>query len=116
MGSEGVRMTAVSTEEDDHQLVLDATEKLLREFPPAATSRRDFLSAQFDAGLAGVHFPRGKGGLGVSRALQPEVEERLAGAGAPSGRAGNPLGFSMGAPVVLAWGSEEQEEGDVRAV
>jgi alkylation response protein AidB-like acyl-CoA dehydrogenase len=103
-------MTAVSTEEADHQLVLDATEKLLREYPPAATSRRDFLSAQFDAGLAWVHFPPGKGGLGVSRALQPEVEERLAGAGAPSGRAGNPLGFSMGAPVVLAWGSDEQQE------
>jgi alkylation response protein AidB-like acyl-CoA dehydrogenase len=102
-------MTAVTTEEADHQLVLDATEKLLREFPPAATSRRDFLSAQFDAGLAWVHFPRGKGGLGVSRALQPEVEERLAKAGAPSGRATNPLGFSMGAPVVLAWGTEEQQ-------
>ena len=103
-------MTAVSTEEDDRQLVLDATEDLLREFPPAAASRRDFLSAQFDAGLAWVHFPRGRGGRGVSRALQPEVDERLARAGAPSGRAGNPLGFSMGAPVVLAWGSEEQQE------
>jgi alkylation response protein AidB-like acyl-CoA dehydrogenase len=102
-------MTAVTTEEADHQLILDATEKLLREFPPAATSRRDFLSAQFDAGLAWVHFPRGKGGLGVSRALQPEVEEQLAKAGAPSGRATNPLGFSMGAPVVLAWGTEEQQ-------
>jgi alkylation response protein AidB-like acyl-CoA dehydrogenase len=103
-------MTAVTTEEADHQLVLDATEKLLRDYPPATTSRRDFLNAQFDAGLAWVHFPKGKGGLGVTRALQPEVEERLVAAGAPSGRNGNPLGFSMGAPVVLAWGTEDQQQ------
>jgi len=102
-------MTAVTTEEADYQLVSDALEKLLRDFPPATTSRGNFLSAQFDAGLAWVHFPKGKGGLGVSRALQPEVDERLAAAGAPHGRNTNPLGYSMGAPVVLAWGTEEQQ-------
>jgi alkylation response protein AidB-like acyl-CoA dehydrogenase len=103
-------MTAVTTEEADRQLVLDATEKLLRDYPPATTGRRDFLNAQFDAGLAWVHFPEGKGGLGITRALQPVLEERLAAAGAPSGRNANPLGFSMGAPVVLAWGTEEQQQ------
>ena len=81
----------MTTEDADRQQVLDAVETLLRDFPPATTSRRDFLNAQFDAGLAWVNFPPGRGGLGVTRSLQPDVDERLAAAGAPSGRAGNPL-------------------------
>jgi alkylation response protein AidB-like acyl-CoA dehydrogenase len=100
----------VTTEDADRQQVLNAVETLLRDFPPATTSRRDFLNAQFDAGLAWVNFPPGKGGRGVTRTLQGLADERLSAAGAPSGRMGNPLGFSMGAPVVLAHGTDEQQD------
>lgn len=100
-------MTATATET---ALVVDAVEELLRSHPPASTDRRDFLGAQFDAGLAWVHFPPDRGGLGVSRDLQHEVYVRLQAAGAPNGQSYNPLGYSMGAPTTLAWGTGDQQE------
>ena len=42
-----------------------------------------FLGAQFDKGLAWVHFPEGFGGLGFSPKAQAHVEQRLRKAGAP---------------------------------
>ncbi|AEA23588.1 acyl-CoA dehydrogenase family protein [Pseudonocardia benzenivorans] len=91
-------------------LVVTTTEDLLRSHPPARTPRRDFLAAQFDAGLAWVHFPVGSGGLGVAPPLQREVTLRLADAGAPDGAEFNRLGYSMGAPTLAAWGTRAQQE------
>ncbi|HSL58098.1 MAG TPA: acyl-CoA dehydrogenase family protein [Acidimicrobiales bacterium] len=92
----------------DEQRVLDLVERLLAEHDVSDTVA--FLGAQFDLGLAWVHFPEGKGGLGVSPRLQNIVNERLAKAGAPSPYARNPIGYGMGAPTVLTHGSDAQSD------
>ena len=84
---------------------------LLAEHPPTTTDRLGFLRAQFDAGLAWVHFPEGLGGLGLARVHQAFVDELLLAAGAPDndpGRIG--IGLGMAAPTILAFGTEEQQE------
>lgn len=98
----------------DADLVIARTDELLRTHPPARTARRDFLGAQFDAGLAWVHFPVGLGGLDTERQLQREVHARLVEAGAPDGQRFNQLGYSMGAPTLLAWGDRRQQERRLR--
>jgi alkylation response protein AidB-like acyl-CoA dehydrogenase len=94
---------------DDEAVVNDAIDRLLADHPPAGTPPVDFFGAQFDAGLAWIHFPRGKGGLGLSAGLQPLVKRRLEEAGAPDGFFLNPIGYGMGGPTVLAHGSEAQQ-------
>jgi alkylation response protein AidB-like acyl-CoA dehydrogenase len=69
-----------------------------------------FLGAQYDAGLAWVSFPVGVGGLNVGVEWQTYVNERIAAAGGPSGFAGNPLGYGMGGPTVLAHGTPQQQQ------
>ncbi|MCU4183986.1 acyl-CoA dehydrogenase family protein [Acidiferrimicrobium sp. IK] len=93
----------------DEQLVIDRIEQLLAGHDPSSMSEREFLGAQFDAGLAWVHFPEGYGGLGLSRKLQPLVNERLRAAGAPNLVARNAIGYGMAAPTILAHGSEDQK-------
>ncbi len=92
----------------DEDLVHARVDRLLVEHPPDRTAFADFLGAQFDAGLAWVHFPEGKGGLGVSVALQAVVKARLDAAGAPDGFFRNPIGYGMGGPTVMAHGSDAQ--------
>ncbi|MDE0603204.1 MAG: acyl-CoA dehydrogenase family protein [bacterium] len=81
---------------------------LLSEVDPAEATQYEFRGAQFDRGLSRVDFPEGKGGLGLSPKAQTVVDEEL--------RQGsrywhdlhvNPIGIGMGAPTVLAHGSEE---------
>jgi alkylation response protein AidB-like acyl-CoA dehydrogenase len=96
-------------DEADDDLVDGRIAVLLDEHDPRASSARDFLGHQFDAGLAWVQFPAGYGGLGVSPKLQKTVNERLAAAGAPSSYVRNPIGYGMGAPTVLTHGSEQQK-------
>jgi alkylation response protein AidB-like acyl-CoA dehydrogenase len=91
------------------QEVVGVVERLLDEHDPARTSTVDFLGAQFDAGLAWVHFPEGRGGLGVAPGAQRVVNERLRAAGAPDAYWRNPIGYGMGAPTVLAHGSDDQQ-------
>jgi len=78
---------------------------------PATTEPLDFLRARYDAGLAWVFFPEGHGGLGLPRALQPEVDLLFARAGAPGNNVrGNGIGLGMAAPTILAFGTEEQKK------
>ncbi len=56
-------MTAVTTELT--QDVTDRCTALLAANDPTSLSAIEFLGAQFDAGLAWVHFPEGEGGLGL---------------------------------------------------
>jgi alkylation response protein AidB-like acyl-CoA dehydrogenase len=99
-------MPAVAT--DAETRVADLSEQLLRAHPPASTPPREFLAAQFDLGLAWVHFPEGDGGLGLPPRLQEVVTTRLRAARAPSAAVRNPIGFGMGAPTVATHGSEAQ--------
>jgi alkylation response protein AidB-like acyl-CoA dehydrogenase len=93
----------------DEELVIERCEKLLAEHDPKATKSAEFLGAQYDAGLAWVHFPEGFGGMGVSPKLQNVVNARLTGAGAPSPYGRNPIGHGMCAPTVVTHGSDEQK-------
>ncbi|MHB8463951.1 MAG: acyl-CoA dehydrogenase family protein [Acidimicrobiales bacterium] len=97
--------TEVSAEE---RKVAELTEQLLAEHPPTATKSREFLGAQFDLGLAWVHFPEGHGGLGLSPKLQEVAASRLRAAGAPLAAIRNPIGHGMGAPTVVTHGSDAQ--------
>ena len=94
----------------DHQKVAEACDRLLTECPPQSCSERQFLEAQFDAGLAWVHFPLGNGGLGVSPGLQREVISALSSQGAPIGGMKNPIGYGMCAPAVEVHGTDQQKE------
>ena len=78
-------------------------DELLAEFPPATTDADEFLGAQFDLGLAWVHFPEGHGGLG----RQPEAAEARSTSGSsppagPNPYYRNPIGYGMCGPTVVA--------------
>ncbi len=100
-------MTAVTT--DLTQDVTDRCAVLLAAHDPTTVSATDFLGAQFDAGLAWVHFPEGEGGLGLAPNLQTVINKTLADAGAPSPYYRNPIGYGMGAPTVMSHGTEAQK-------
>jgi alkylation response protein AidB-like acyl-CoA dehydrogenase len=88
---------------------LDArVDALLADVPPGAVSEAEFLGAQFDRGLAWVHFPEGMGGLGLTPGLHQRVVARLSAAGAPSGARRNVLGYGMVAPTIVVHGTDEQ--------
>jgi alkylation response protein AidB-like acyl-CoA dehydrogenase len=91
---------------DGRELVRAKVEQLLSSAdlsdPPA------FWAAQFDAGLAWVHFPVGLGGLGVEAQLQGSVIEALNAAGAPNNRIRNKIALRFVAPTLLAHGTDEQ--------
>ena len=102
-------MTTTDIAESDEVLLEERLTELLESHPPASTAEREFLGAQFDAGLAWVHFPAGDGGLGLSRKLQQRINDRLRHAGAPILASRNPIGYGMAAPTVLTMGSDEQK-------
>jgi alkylation response protein AidB-like acyl-CoA dehydrogenase len=95
---------------DDESRVEELVDKLLAEHDPKTESVEEFLGAQFDYGLAFVHFPECHGGLDMAPRLQAVVNKRLAAAGAPIGAMRNAIGFGMGAPTIVTHGTEEQKE------
>jgi alkylation response protein AidB-like acyl-CoA dehydrogenase len=103
-------MNPTATAAVDERAVLERCDDVLSTHPPDSTDAVTFLGAQFDAGLAWVHFPEGRGGLGASPKLQKVVNERLLAAGAPSPYARNPIGHGMGAPTVVTHGSDAQRD------
>jgi alkylation response protein AidB-like acyl-CoA dehydrogenase len=99
--------SAVTAEEQD---VNERIDKLLRDHDPKSTGPKEFWGAQFDLGLGWVHFPEGQGGLGLSPRLQRVIGDRLRKAGAPSNWARNVIGLGMSAPVIVAHGTEAQQD------
>jgi alkylation response protein AidB-like acyl-CoA dehydrogenase len=94
----------------DEQVVSELVDQLLAEFPPKSVTPIEFLGAQFDKGLAWVHFPVGHGGLGLNPKLQKLINERVYAEGAPNPMYRNPIGHGMCGPTVVVWGSEEQKQ------
>jgi len=80
-------------------------------------SEVDFRAALWDAGLAKVQYPTGKGGLDLAPAMQSVVE----GAIRDAGRNFHPLsvntiGIGMGLPTVLTYGSEEHHDKHLKRI
>jgi alkylation response protein AidB-like acyl-CoA dehydrogenase len=95
---------------DDARRHVDALlNELLRTHPPATTGRTEFLRAQYDLGLAWIHFDVGCGGLGLAPSLQYVVAERINAAGGPSAWEGNPIGLGMAGPTVHTWASTDHK-------
>jgi alkylation response protein AidB-like acyl-CoA dehydrogenase len=89
--------------EEERELVTTRVSELLSTTPPSEASASEFLGAQFDAGLAEVSFPRGRGGLAVSASLQQLVVEALYEAGAPSAYLRNPIGVGHAMPTLVKY-------------
>jgi alkylation response protein AidB-like acyl-CoA dehydrogenase len=93
----------------DEQRVTQLCDELLAKLDPRSTPHAEFLGAQYDLGLAWVHYPEGSGGLGLSPKLQNTINAKLFAAGAPIPYARNPIGTGMCAPTIVTHGSEEQK-------
>src|SRR5579875_1610368 len=100
--------TRASQTEEGAAEVDRLVDALVREVPPGTTSPASFLGAQFDRGLAWVHFPVGRGGLGLSPSLHQRVVARLRDAGAPSAAVRNVIGYGMVATTLISHGTEAQ--------
>ena len=101
-------MTAVAPEITEEEL-LQRVADFLKEHDPKTTDKIEWLRARYDAGLAWVHFPVGRGGLGISRSLNAAVESAFRKAGAPDNNYGqNVIGLGMAAPTLVAWATPEQ--------
>jgi alkylation response protein AidB-like acyl-CoA dehydrogenase len=87
-----------------------ALDQLIADFPPRECDPVTFLGAQFDRGLAWVHFPVGRGGLGLTPTHQQTVLRHLARAGAPNAAMRNVIGYGMVAPTLVVHGTDEQCE------
>ncbi|MEZ5239418.1 MAG: acyl-CoA dehydrogenase family protein [Microthrixaceae bacterium] len=107
--TDGTGATPGAAAEPDAAVVEGAVRELLRAHDPGSSTEAEFLGAQFDAGLAWVHFPVGLGGLGVSPRLQSTVTRMIADAGGPVGGLRNPIGYGMCAPALEVHGTEEQK-------
>jgi alkylation response protein AidB-like acyl-CoA dehydrogenase len=103
-------VAATATTATDDQRVADLVADLLRQQPPRSTDSVTFLGAQYDRGLAWVHFPEGYGGLGLSPKHQKAINEAISAAGGPNSFYRNPIGYGMCGPTVIEWGTEEQKQ------
>ena len=74
----------------------------------AFSFRKNWQKTLFDAGWAGVSWPREFGGRGASLIEQALFHEEMERAQTPS--LANVLGIAMGGPTVIAHGTEEQKE------
>jgi alkylation response protein AidB-like acyl-CoA dehydrogenase len=97
----------------DAATVIERADKLIADH--GSDSQTAFLGAQFDAGLAWIHFPVGYGGLAVAPKLQELVDERLEAAGRRYPWMRNPMGIGMVGPTLAQHGTDEQR-GYLRAI
>jgi alkylation response protein AidB-like acyl-CoA dehydrogenase len=98
-----------SISEDDLRARVRA---LLDEVHPEKADYVTFRRAQFDAGLAWVHFPEGHGGLGISPRLNVVVADEIAKHSkvVPGDPPAALIGIGMGAPVVLTYGTPDMKK------
>src|SRR5207245_2819831 len=91
------------SDEQGAEAVRVAVAEFLAAHDPSKASAQELWGAQFDAGLAWVHFPVGEGGLGVSAKHQRDIDEALRKAGVPSNFGLNVIGIGMGGPTVQTY-------------
>jgi alkylation response protein AidB-like acyl-CoA dehydrogenase len=93
------------------------TEELVEASRDVLGDQVAFRGAQYDAGLAMVHCPEGHGGLGGNRGQQAIVDDILRANGVTyEDLRINPIGIGMGAPTVLAYGSEDLKAKHLRRI
>src|SRR6476660_3443550 len=80
---------------------------LLSAHDPHRTDATVFRGAQYDRGLACVHFPEGFGGLNLPPIVQRHVERRLREAGATAPHGTLFFGLSLAGPTVVTHGSDD---------
>jgi alkylation response protein AidB-like acyl-CoA dehydrogenase len=101
---------------EHRHLIESKIQELLPQFrEPASCDPVAFLGAQFDAGLAWVHFDTGCGGLGLAAGYQPEIDRTLRAAGGPASR-GDYVALHQGATAIHAAGSPEQRARFLRPI
>ncbi len=97
--------------------VVERTRSFLEQSRRIAADQFAFRGAQYDAGLAMIHFPPGLGGLGGTRAQQGVVDKLLQEAGAEwEDLRVNPIGIGMAAPTLLVYGTPEMQERHLRRI
>ncbi len=100
--------TTTDAREAAEQRIGELVDRLLAEHDPHG-DRFEFMGAQFDLGLAWVHFPEGHGGLGLSPRFQDVIDERLDAVTEHRPSFFHVIGHGMGAPMLVAHGTEEQQ-------
>ena len=90
----------------------ERTRALLAQIHPEKSDSISFRRAQYEHGLAWVHFPEGYGGLGLPPKMNAIVHDEIAKHskvvhGDPPASI---IGIGMGAPVVLTYASDEQKK------
>jgi alkylation response protein AidB-like acyl-CoA dehydrogenase len=99
------------------QDLAEKTEELVEDCREFLDDQFRFRGAQYDAGLAMVHFPEGYGGLGGNRGQQGVIDGVLRANGVTyEDLRINPIGIGMGAPTVLAYGSDELKDKHLRRI
>ncbi len=88
--------------------VRERVRRLVAEAHPDRVDRVAFRGAQYDHGLAWVHFPEGFGGLGINSRMQAVVNDELRKCARTiyEDMMLNPIGIGMGAPTLLTHGTE----------
>lgn len=96
--------------------IRERVEEFLNEFADLTDDVAAFRGRQFDAGLAFVHFPVGCGGMDATRGQQAIVDSALRARSISTRKGLNPIGIGMGAPTVLAYGSDELKRRHLRRI
>ena len=107
--------TSATMSEDDLRRRVRA---LLDKVHPDRVDQYTFRGAQFDHGVAWVHFPEGLGGLGLNSKMQMAVNDELRRhcKTVYDDLYVNPIGIGMGAPTVLTYGTDEMKRTLLRRI
>jgi alkylation response protein AidB-like acyl-CoA dehydrogenase len=91
---------------DAASLVDERISELLAKADPRSAPVEEFRGLQYDLGLAWVHFPEGRGGMGLAPSVQGQVDARLREAGAKAPDSRHFFGLTMAGPTVVSHGSD----------